>query len=161
MWDLTHRATLNIRRNWKFYNKKSRPQTVWPVRRQKFKTRTYGIHVHPRADQYVTIKHKVNFINFSVKFSIQETSSRCTEVNVAMCRFIFTQPEYVYSFLSTQLQSTLFKYNYYVLLVVVGPAGRPAHDQQHCYHQAPTVNQRLRLQFLQLLMMVMRMPETC
>jgi hypothetical protein len=26
-----------------------------------------------------------------------------------------------------------------VLLVVVGPAGRPDHDQQHCYHHAPTV----------------------
>jgi hypothetical protein len=32
-----------------------------------------------------------------------------------------------------------------VLLVVVGPAGRPDHDQQHCYHQAPTVNQKLLL----------------
>jgi hypothetical protein len=35
-----------------------------------------------------------------------------------------------------------------VLLVVVGPAGRPDHEQQHCYHQAPTVNQRLLLQLL-------------
>jgi hypothetical protein len=35
-----------------------------------------------------------------------------------------------------------------VLLVVVGPAGRPDHDQQHCYHQAPTVNQSLLLQLL-------------
>jgi len=35
-----------------------------------------------------------------------------------------------------------------VLLVVVGPAGRPDHDQQRCYHQAPTVNQRLLLQLL-------------
>jgi hypothetical protein len=26
-----------------------------------------------------------------------------------------------------------------VLLVVVGPADRPDHDQQHCYHQAPKV----------------------
>jgi len=26
-----------------------------------------------------------------------------------------------------------------VLLVVVGPAGWPDHDQQHCYHHAPTV----------------------
>jgi hypothetical protein len=24
--------------------------------------------------------------------------------------------------------------------------GRPDHDQQHCYHQAPAVNQRLLLQ---------------
>jgi hypothetical protein len=29
-----------------------------------------------------------------------------------------------------------------------GRAGRPYHDQQHCYHQAPTVNQRLLLQLL-------------
>jgi hypothetical protein len=29
-----------------------------------------------------------------------------------------------------------------------GWAGRPDHDQQHCYHQAPTVNQRLLLQLL-------------
>jgi len=27
-----------------------------------------------------------------------------------------------------------------------GWAGRPDHDQQHCYHQALTVNQRLLLQ---------------
>jgi len=26
------------------------------------------------------------------------------------------------------------------------PSGQPDHDQQHCYHQAPTVNQRLLLQ---------------
>ena len=29
-----------------------------------------------------------------------------------------------------------------------GGAGRPDHDQQHCYHEAPTVNQRLLLQLL-------------
>jgi hypothetical protein len=38
-------------------------------------------------------------------------------------------------------------------------ACRPDHDQQHCYHQAPTVNQRLLLQ-LSLLMMGVWMPET-
>jgi hypothetical protein len=27
-------------------------------------------------------------------------------------------------------------------------AGRPDHDQRHCYHQAPTVNQRMLLQLL-------------
>jgi hypothetical protein len=37
---------------------------------------------------------------------------------------------------------------------------RPDHDQQNCYHQAPMLNQRLLLQ-LELLMMDMRMPETC
>ena len=30
--------------------------------------------------------------------------------------------------------------------VVRGRVGRPNHEQQHCYHQAPTVNQRLLLQ---------------
>ena len=29
-----------------------------------------------------------------------------------------------------------------------GRAGRPDHDQQHCYHHAPTVKQRLLLQLL-------------
>jgi hypothetical protein len=29
---------------------------------------------------------------------------------------------------------------------VDGPAGRPDHDLQDCYHQAPTVNHRLLLQ---------------
>jgi len=29
-----------------------------------------------------------------------------------------------------------------------GRAGRPNHDQQHCYHQVPAVNQRLLLQLL-------------
>ena len=28
------------------------------------------------------------------------------------------------------------------------PAGRPDHDQQHCYHHVPTVNQRLLLQLI-------------
>jgi hypothetical protein len=35
-----------------------------------------------------------------------------------------------------------------VAVVVVGPAGRPDHDQQHCYHHVPTVNQTLLLQLL-------------
>jgi len=29
-----------------------------------------------------------------------------------------------------------------------GRAGRPEHDQQHCYHHVPTVNQRRLLQLL-------------
>jgi hypothetical protein len=34
-----------------------------------------------------------------------------------------------------------------VLLVVVGP-DRTEHEQQHCYHHVPTVNQRLLLQLI-------------
>ena len=29
-----------------------------------------------------------------------------------------------------------------------GRTGRPDHDQQHCYHHVPTVNQRLLLQLI-------------
>jgi len=43
---------------------------------------------------------------------------------------------------------------------VVG-RGRTDHDQRHCYHHVPTVSQRRLLQFDKLLMMGMRMPETC
>jgi hypothetical protein len=36
-----------------------------------------------------------------------------------------------------------------VLLVVVDPVHyRTDHDQQHCYHHVPTVNQRLLLQLI-------------
>jgi len=35
-----------------------------------------------------------------------------------------------------------------VLLVVVGPAGQPNHDQEHCYHHVSTVNKRLLLQLM-------------
>jgi hypothetical protein len=60
--------------------------------------------------------------------------------------------------------SSLWRYRWSVviavLLVVVGLTGQLDHDQQHCYHHAPTVNQRLLLRLLWLLMMGMRMPET-
>jgi hypothetical protein len=35
------------------------------------------------------------------------------------------------------------------------------HDQQHCYHHVPTVNQRLPAAVHRLLMMGIWMPETC
>jgi len=48
-----------------------------------------------------------------------------------------------------------------VLLVVVGPAGRADHDQQHCYHHAPTVTPEAATAVVELLMMGVRTPETC
>jgi hypothetical protein len=48
-----------------------------------------------------------------------------------------------------------------VLLVVVGSDERTDHDQQHCYHHVPTVNQRLAAAVDRLLMMGIKMPETC
>ena len=44
-----------------------------------------------------------------------------------------------------------------VLLVVVGTN----HDQQHCYHQAPAVKPEAATAVVELLMMGVRMPETC
>jgi hypothetical protein len=43
-----------------------------------------------------------------------------------------------------------------VLLVVVGPAARPDHDQQHCYHLALKVNPEAATAVVELLMMGVR-----
>jgi hypothetical protein len=48
-----------------------------------------------------------------------------------------------------------------VLLVVVGPTGRPDYDQQHWYHHIPTVKPEAATAFVELLMMAVRTPETC
>jgi hypothetical protein len=42
-----------------------------------------------------------------------------------------------------------------------GRAGRPDHNQQHCYHYAPTVKPETATGVVELLMMGMRTPETC
>jgi hypothetical protein len=40
-------------------------------------------------------------------------------------------------------------------------AGRPEHDQQHCYHHAPTVKPEAATALVELLRMGVRTPETC
>jgi hypothetical protein len=46
-----------------------------------------------------------------------------------------------------------------VLMVVVGPVvNRPDHDQQHCYHHAPTVKPEAATAAVELLMMGMGTP---
>jgi len=45
-------------------------------------------------------------------------------------------------------------------VVVVGP-GWPDHDQQHCYHHAPTVKPEAATAAVEVLMMGVRTPETC
>jgi hypothetical protein len=42
-----------------------------------------------------------------------------------------------------------------------GRAGRTDHDQQHCYHHAPTVKPEDAAAVVELLMMGVRKPETC
>jgi hypothetical protein len=37
----------------------------------------------------------------------------------------------------------------------------PDHDQQHCYHHAPTVKPEAATAVVEVLMMGVRMPETC
>jgi hypothetical protein len=56
-----------------------------------------------------------------------------------------------------------------VLLFVVGPVvgnpmiahNRPDHDQEHCYHHAPTVKLEAATAVVELLMMGVGTPETC
>jgi len=49
-----------------------------------------------------------------------------------------------------------------VLLVMVRPVdNRPDHDQQHCYHHAPTVKPEAATAVVELLMMGVRNLETC
>jgi hypothetical protein len=49
-----------------------------------------------------------------------------------------------------------------LLLVVVGLVdNRPDHDQQQCYHHAPTVKPVAATVIVELLMMGVRTPETC
>ena len=43
-----------------------------------------------------------------------------------------------------------------VLLFVVGPTGRPDHDQQHCYHHATKVKPEAATAVVELLMMGVR-----
>jgi hypothetical protein len=42
-----------------------------------------------------------------------------------------------------------------------GGSGRPEHEQQHCYHPAPTVKPEAATAFVELLMMGGKTPETC
>jgi len=48
-----------------------------------------------------------------------------------------------------------------MLLVVGGPVYQPDHNQQHCYHHAPTVKPDAATAAVELLMMGVRTPETC
>jgi len=42
-----------------------------------------------------------------------------------------------------------------------GRVSQPKHDQQHCYHHAPTAKPEAATAVVELLMMGVRMPETC
>jgi hypothetical protein len=48
-----------------------------------------------------------------------------------------------------------------VLLVVVGPPGRPDHDQQHYFHHVPKVKPEVATAVVELLTMGVKMTETC
>jgi hypothetical protein len=48
-----------------------------------------------------------------------------------------------------------------VLLVVIGPAGRPGHDQQHDCHHDKKVKPEAAAAVIELLMMGGKTPETC
>jgi hypothetical protein len=48
-----------------------------------------------------------------------------------------------------------------ILKIVWHMAGRPDHDQQYCYHHAPTVKPEAATAVVELLMVGVRTPETC
>jgi hypothetical protein len=49
-----------------------------------------------------------------------------------------------------------------VLLVVVGQVDNwPDHEQQHCYHHAPTIKPEAATAVVELLKMGVRTPKTC
>jgi hypothetical protein len=47
----------------------------------------------------------------------------------------------------------------FMLLFVVGPADRPDHEQQHCYHHAPTIKPEAATAIVEFLMTGVRTPE--
>ena len=51
--------------------------------------------------------------------------------------------------------------NNFSCVVGRGRAGRPDHDQQHCYHHAPTEKPEAATAVVELLMMGVGTPETC
>jgi hypothetical protein len=55
--------------------------------------------------------------------------------------------------LQTYLKRTCYEFR--------SPACRPDHDQQHCYHHAPTVKPETATAVVELLKMGVRTPETC
>jgi hypothetical protein len=57
--------------------------------------------------------------------------------------------------------SSLWFYRWSVVVAVLLVAVRPAHDQQHCYHYAPTIKPEAATATFELLMMGVRTPETC
>ena len=44
--------------------------------------------------------------------------------------------------------SSLWFYRWSVVVAVLLAMVRPEHDQEHCYHHAPTINQRLLQQLM-------------
>jgi hypothetical protein len=54
------------------------------------------------------------------------------------------------------------KIQYYrLIIIVVGAACQPDHDQQHCYHHALTVKPEAATAVVELLKTGVRTPETC
>jgi hypothetical protein len=52
-------------------------------------------------------------------------------------------------------------YTFKVLCFVVGPAGRPDHETQHCYHHDTKVKPEVATAVVELMMMGGKTPETC
>jgi hypothetical protein len=62
---------------------------------------------------------------------------------------------------STHHQERIQLYLQHLVFVGRGRAGRPDHDQQHCYHHTPTVKPEAVTAVVEFLMVGVKTPETC
>jgi hypothetical protein len=74
----------------------------------------------------------------------------------------FGRPRAHYQELNNRSSSLWFyRWSVVIAVLLVAVVNRLDHDQQHCYHHAPTVQPETATAVVELLMMGVRTPEIC